>query len=148
MAWRRVPGWPLHRRLESGARRWASKGKDDGTPFRGKYSVEGVLLPNADQAAEDAPGIDERLGNRLRPKASSQRLEQAASTEGMYAKLPTDRSTDINKEYQVHESQDHLEAFQKVFRRLRRTGRGESDQDVSNSILKAMEYARKKKEDK
>ena len=48
--------------------------------------------------------------------------------------------------YQVHESQDHLDAFQSVYRRLRRTGRDSEDRDVSDSLLKAMDYARKKKE--
>ena len=42
--------------------------------FRGKLSVEGALLPNADlEVPEDeaAEGIDERLRRRLRSKASS-----------------------------------------------------------------------------
>lgn len=50
--------------------------------------------------------------------------------------------------YQVHESQDHLDAFQSVYRRLRRTGRDSDDRDVSDSLLKAMDYAKKKKDAK
>ena len=34
-------------------------------------------------------------------------------------------------------SQDHLDAFQSVYRRLRRTGRDSEDKDVSDSMLKA-----------
>ena len=39
--------------------------------------------------------------------------------------------------YQVCKSQDHLDAFQSVYRRLRRTGRDAEDKDVSDSMLKA-----------
>ena len=39
--------------------------------------------------------------------------------------------------YQVCKSQDHLDAFQSVYRRLRRTGRDSEDKDVSDSMLKA-----------
>eukprot|EP00913_Durusdinium_trenchii_P026435 g24801.t1 len=50
--------------------------------FRGKYSVEGTLLPNADsEVPEDdaALSIDSRLGNRAQAKPSSKRLEQESS---------------------------------------------------------------------
>ncbi|CAE7942849.1 unnamed protein product [Symbiodinium sp. KB8] len=120
----------------------------DATPYRGRCSVEGVILPIADTEApeeDQASSIDSRLSNRLQLKKSSQQL---GSTEGpgMYAEVPSDRVEDKAKLYHVHESQDHLDAFQNVFRRLRRTGRDETDKDVSDSMLKAMEYARKKKE--
>ena len=39
-----------------------------------------------------------------------------------------------------------MDTFQDVFRRLRRKGRADDDdRDVSDSILKAMEYARRRK---
>ncbi|CAK9032273.1 unnamed protein product [Durusdinium trenchii] len=94
--------------------------------FRGKYSVEGTLLPNADsEVPEDdaALSIDSRLGNRAQAKPSSKRLEQESSAgPGMYAKIPEDRTAEVAKKYHVYKSQDHLDAFQSVYRRLRRTG--------------------------
>ncbi|CAE7523569.1 unnamed protein product, partial [Symbiodinium sp. CCMP2456] len=139
-----------------GCARSAGSGRDekdeastsDATPYRGRCSVEGVILPIADtEAPEDdqASSIDSRLSNRSQLKASSQQL---GSTEGpgMYAEIPSDRVEDNARLYHVHESQDHLDTFQNVFRRLRRTGRDETDKDVSDSMLKAMEYARKKKQ--
>ncbi|CAE7348233.1 unnamed protein product [Symbiodinium natans] len=119
------------------------------TPYRGKRSVEGDLLPIADaEAPEDdqASSIDSRLSNRMQLKTSSQRLGSTENVDGMYADIPSDRVEDKAKQYQVHDSQDHLDAFQNVYRRLRRTGRDETDRDVSDSLWKAMEYAKKKKD--
>eukprot|EP00435_Cladocopium_sp_Y103_P004116 s3052_g1.t1 len=67
-----------------------------------------------------------------------QRLQQEASVgPGMYAETPKDRTAGVAKAYQVCKSQDHLDAFQSVYRRLRRTGRDAEDKDVSDSMLKA-----------
>ncbi|CAL1141790.1 unnamed protein product [Cladocopium goreaui] len=139
--------------------RWSSKGKareaDALKPekqeqsFRGRYCVEGALLPNADlEVPTDSASqsIDDRLSNRTETKMSSQRLQQEASVgPGMYAETPKDRTAGVAKTYQVCKSQDHLDAFQSVYRRLRRTGRDAEDKDVSDSMLKAMEYVKQSK---
>ncbi|CAE7709556.1 unnamed protein product [Symbiodinium pilosum] len=152
----------IHRHPSNFVWRHASSKKDDNgsvpvadqleaARYRGKCSVEGLVLPIADaEVPEDdqTSSIDSRLSNRLQPKASSQRLMGSTDAAGMYVEIPSDRVEDKAKEYQVHENLDHLDAFQNVYRRLRRTGRDSGEKDVSDSLLKAMEYAKKKKDGK
>ncbi|CAL1141789.1 unnamed protein product [Cladocopium goreaui] len=93
--------------------RWSSKGKareaDALKPekqeqsFRGRYCVEGALLPNADlEVPTDSASqsIDDRLSNRTETKMSSQRLQQEASVgPGMYAETPKDRTAGVAKTF-------------------------------------------------
>merc|ERR1712136_28321 len=56
------------------------------------------------------------------------------------------RVTDANAFHQPIEAHlDHTENFQKVFRRLRQTGRNDDQRDASDSMKKVMEYLEKKK---
>mmetsp|Transcript_88530 Transcript_88530/g.274081 ORF Transcript_88530/g.274081 Transcript_88530/m.274081 type:complete len:202 (-) Transcript_88530:24-629(-) len=126
-------------------------GEASPAPFRGRYVVEGTLLPMEETdpgAAESHGSIEDRLQHRLQAKDSSTRLStEAGGHEGMFRAAPADLApAHRSEEYRVTDGNEHLEAFQSVFRRLRRTGRNpEDDRDVSDSMLKVLEYVQRKK---
>eukprot|EP00931_Biecheleriopsis_adriatica_P050406 TRINITY_DN29180_c0_g1_i1.p1 TRINITY_DN29180_c0_g1~~TRINITY_DN29180_c0_g1_i1.p1 ORF type:complete len:194 (+),score=51.60 TRINITY_DN29180_c0_g1_i1:59-640(+) len=119
------------------------------SPFQGKLSIEGVLLPMDDAAAladDKASSIEARLQDRLKQKESSSALLTKTDEAGMFGSKPSDIAEQHASEaYRVEGSVDHLDTFQDVFRRLRRTGRDFDDRDVSDSMLKVMDYMKKKK---
>lgn len=118
-------------------------------PFQGQLSFEGVLLPIEDLEApeeSDISSIESRLQDRLRQKSTSSKLMQKEDRAGMFAAIPSDvKAAPVWKEYQVKGEIDHMDEFQDVMKRLRRSGRDHDDRDLSDSMLKAMEYAKKKK---
>ncbi|CAE8707423.1 unnamed protein product, partial [Polarella glacialis] len=122
-------------------------------PYRGKLSFEGTLLPMLDSHAqldENGERIEDRLQCRLKEKASSaQLMAKAGSSLGPTGSMFGARPKDLAEEhesakYQVTASQDHLEQIQNVIARMRRTGRDASDdRDVSDSMMKVMNYQKK-----
>eukprot|EP00930_Biecheleria_cincta_P031079 TRINITY_DN21563_c0_g1_i1.p1 TRINITY_DN21563_c0_g1~~TRINITY_DN21563_c0_g1_i1.p1 ORF type:complete len:190 (+),score=51.00 TRINITY_DN21563_c0_g1_i1:107-676(+) len=118
-------------------------------PFQGKYSIEGVLLPIEDlEAPEESSisSIESRLQDRLRQKSTSSKLMEKEDKGGMFRAVPADaKEAPAWKEFQVKGEIDHLDEFQNVMRRLRRTGRDHDERDLSDSMLKAMEYTKKNK---
>uniref|UniRef100_A0A7S1AXI9 Uncharacterized protein n=1 Tax=Noctiluca scintillans TaxID=2966 RepID=A0A7S1AXI9_NOCSC len=116
-------------------------------PFRGKYTIEGQVLPIADTSSNvGVDSIEARLGRRMSANRASESLEASMDTARMFVAQPTDRVTDVNACHQPIEAHlDHTENFQKVFRRLRRTGRNDDQREASDSLKKVMEYLEKKK---
>eukprot|EP00929_Paragymnodinium_shiwhaense_P114038 TRINITY_DN82349_c0_g1_i1.p1 TRINITY_DN82349_c0_g1~~TRINITY_DN82349_c0_g1_i1.p1 ORF type:complete len:223 (+),score=38.75 TRINITY_DN82349_c0_g1_i1:76-744(+) len=146
-------------------------------PHKGHYVVEGVKLPMADEAAQgflagEADDAEARLATRLRLKKSSQALmgqrehddtaapvaedkieSQLEAPRGMFAKQANDKVEDAHAAFRVGTgvgNTEHLNTFQDVYAKLRRTGRDGlndplMDRDVSDSLKYAMEYTRKKK---
>merc|ERR1719401_2116874 len=95
---------------------------------------------------EESRSIDARLQQRLAAKSSSAKLMQEADPQGMFRDQPADCTKDQTAEYHVAQSQEFLEQFQDIFKRIRQTGRQPSqERDVSDSILKAMHYKAKRR---
>lgn len=143
----KADGFDIFERSSSASSSTARRA-DAAAPFKSKLAVEGELLPIADAALEnDAEAIEARLQQRLLQKASSAALGAQASDEGgMFRILPTDRTVDETVAFQVRPSQEFLDNFQNVFRRLRRNGRrGDDERDVSDSMLKTLLYMKKRK---
>eukprot|EP00933_Yihiella_yeosuensis_P081758 TRINITY_DN95447_c0_g1_i1.p1 TRINITY_DN95447_c0_g1~~TRINITY_DN95447_c0_g1_i1.p1 ORF type:complete len:194 (-),score=40.78 TRINITY_DN95447_c0_g1_i1:112-693(-) len=130
-----------------------SNDKKQAAPYQGKHSIEGVLLPILDaEAVEDGESqatIEDRLQHRLKAKISSSSLSATASSAdgaSMFGHQPSDcAAPKRTAAYQVEGSTEHLDEMQTVLRKLRRTGRDETDKDVSDSMLKVMEYLKQKK---
>mmetsp|Transcript_53880 Transcript_53880/g.125923 ORF Transcript_53880/g.125923 Transcript_53880/m.125923 type:complete len:173 (+) Transcript_53880:50-568(+) len=116
--------------------------------YQGAFVVEGEKLPIAEEnqsvaeAAGSTSSIEERLQNRLIGKQSSARLE-ADKDETMFCEAQ-DRTEDKGAAYRNTPVQDHMDAFQTVYRRLRQTNRDANSKDVSNAIKKVMEYQQRK----
>jgi len=135
-----------------GRRHFAASGEGSKSsaadPYKGRLLVEGDKLPIADVTVNDETitSIEARLESRSQTKSSSQKLMEQQEPAGMFGKEPEDRVEDKYKRYQVEGSSQHLDEFQKVFRRLRSAGRkpiGE-DRDVSDAILSALHYKAKR----
>merc|ERR1712110_602592 len=120
-------------------------GNDDpaagAAPFQGTYVVEGAVLPIADSEADAAgfgasSSIEERLRRRRQKNSNSTSLAEDGT---FFGDAPADRTSDDSASYQPTAiGGEHLDEFQSVYRKLRRTGRNEDDRDVSDSMKKAM----------
>mmetsp|Transcript_97787 Transcript_97787/g.273734 ORF Transcript_97787/g.273734 Transcript_97787/m.273734 type:complete len:198 (-) Transcript_97787:228-821(-) len=120
-------------------------------PFKGKCIIEGELMPMLDTAqeaivGEESQSIEARVHDRTGLKSSSAKLMAKTDPQGMFKDRPDDCSKDKNAEFRVCSMGEHLDDFQRVYRRLRNSGRRDDDQrDVSDAILKSMHYKVKRK---
>mmetsp|Transcript_60039 Transcript_60039/g.113150 ORF Transcript_60039/g.113150 Transcript_60039/m.113150 type:complete len:175 (-) Transcript_60039:54-578(-) len=121
----------------------------EASPFQGRLSSEGMVLPIADADSDalysDSSSIEERLQRRLRRKTTSAGLGAQEDAAGMFLEDRKDRPEAGKWEaFQVADNKEHLEAFQNVVRRLR-VRREAGQRDPSQSMDKVMDYLLKKK---
>lgn len=148
--WRRGHRLPNERTEGFRLMLWQRRLPRTATTHRGGGLDVTQVLPIADTSSNvGLNSIEARLERRMSANSASESLEASMDTARMFVAQPTDCVTDVNAFHQPIEAHlDHTENFQKVFRRLRQTGRNDDQRDASDSMKKVMQYLEKKKTSK
>jgi len=131
--------------------------RDGSSPYHGRGSVEGEVLPVASSHAAASNSMDQETEELLRSGlclkkssvalGSQQQTTDGHCSESMFRPIPADLAQEhASRADQPYKNMDHLENIQAVLRRLRgRTIDPTDARDVSNTMMQALRYAEKRR---